>query len=622
MGRYSNCPSTTGMRYDQNLMEFYQLYYLLFGSCALNVLRGPTHFSDVMTHSSGINFPVPSLAAIKKMKMHYSKSAQPRLIHATLDMFQEKAKEGKQFVISFDGMKVSRGCKGTCDGDVNLWGIEGPPNVRNALINLENNTKYTNHLNRKLNEENISIHRIQIEGVHLRLTKKLDRMRKRLMGEYLLERKLQNLKYKNPRVADLFEHSLCHIFQHTTQLENCVNRTLNIIVDMCKILTHMNGVSSLIPETRFVQLHKQPNFFPLLPAEFVSLYLDLELKENTQFCSQRSEIWHCLRKRARVTGSTMFKALGFESLKAEKEHVYVFGKGRPPKDVDPENEIHAVATLVGCIMPVLLAPCYIFLECGPAFIHGLSRKNLIEVSMDGIVQCKNGELCTHDHRGRKKIAVEVECHCPSDDFPKFPMYRLPTRYVPQMLAEMAVHGAEELWLLSYMLYSMTVSVVYFDITLWEKLPHLTESKYGSENVAIPTKLHPASKSLKADLVKFIDAHTQYICEVPSFRGEMIVNVPDEYISPYAVVDVPNPNVLDFMFLMELTQIAVEVCNLLFTKIHEVMREQSSELIMFVISDKDRMQSTDSPMSAPLGFALKGSCLSNKQVHHLINTMQG
>ena len=101
----------------------------------------------------------------------------------------------------------------------------------------------------------------------------------------------------------------------------------------------------------------------------------------------------------------------------------------------------------------------------------------------------------------------------------------------------------------------------FDVTLWEKLLHLTESKYGDKNVAIPMKLHPASKSLEADLVKFIDTHTRYICEVPSFRGEMIVNLPDECISPYAVVDVPNPNVLDFMFLMESTQIAVEECNL-------------------------------------------------------------
>ena len=76
MGRYSNCPSTTGMRYDTSLMEFYQLYYLLFRSCVLNVLRGPTHFSNVVTRScrkgqydptsSRINFPIPSLPAMKK----------------------------------------------------------------------------------------------------------------------------------------------------------------------------------------------------------------------------------------------------------------------------------------------------------------------------------------------------------------------------------------------------------------------------------------------------------------------------------------------------------------------------------------------------------------------------
>ena len=134
-------------------MEFYELYYLLFGSCTLIVLRGPTHFSDVVTGSCEkgqydlsslrINFPIPSLAAIKKMKTRYSKLVQPGLIDPTLDIFEEKAKEGKKFVISFDGMKVSRGCKDTYGGDINLWGIEGPPNVTSALKNLERNTKYT-----------------------------------------------------------------------------------------------------------------------------------------------------------------------------------------------------------------------------------------------------------------------------------------------------------------------------------------------------------------------------------------------------------------------------------------------------------------------------------------------
>ena len=86
-------------------MEFYQLYYLLFGSCALNVLREPTHFSNVVTgscekgqydaSSSRINFSYSQFGSHKKMKMHYSKSVQPGLIHAMLDIFEEKAKDGK-----------------------------------------------------------------------------------------------------------------------------------------------------------------------------------------------------------------------------------------------------------------------------------------------------------------------------------------------------------------------------------------------------------------------------------------------------------------------------------------------------------------------------------------------
>ena len=110
--------------------------------------------------------------------MHYSKSVQPGLIDATLDMFEEKATGGKQFVISFDGMKVSRGCKGTYDGGVNLWSIEGPPSVTSGLKNLQSNIQYTSHLKRKINEENINIHRLQVEGVHLCLVKKLEKMRK------------------------------------------------------------------------------------------------------------------------------------------------------------------------------------------------------------------------------------------------------------------------------------------------------------------------------------------------------------------------------------------------------------------------------------------------------------
>ena len=79
--------------------------------------------------------------------------------------------------------------------------------------------------------------------------------------------------------------------------------------------------------------------------------------------------------------------------------------------------------------------------------------------------------------------------------------------------------------------------------------------------------------------------------------------------------------MDVQHVMESTRIHTEECSLLFKRMHEVMREQACELILFVISDKDCLQDDLSPTSGPVVFALKGSCLSNKQLHHLIDTVR-
>ena len=75
----------------------------------------------------------------------------------------------------------------------------------------------------------------------------------------------------------------------------------------------------------------------------------------------------------------MMKALGFDTLKAEKQHVNVCVKKRPaPEFTDEvkkyiqfrkESEVHAISTLVG------LTKCYSFYEVGPQFIQGQNRAN-------------------------------------------------------------------------------------------------------------------------------------------------------------------------------------------------------------------------------------------------------
>ena len=87
---------------------------------------------------------------------------------------------------------------------------------------------------------------------------------------------------------------------------------------------------------------------------------------------------------------------------------------------------------------------------------------------------------------------------------------MPTCHVPQTLCEMAVNNVNELWLLSFTLYSMSIIIVYFDPNLWAKLMDLAEGKYGGDKVSVPTKLHHVSKSLKVEVMNFVDTHTDVL----------------------------------------------------------------------------------------------------------------
>ena len=174
-----------------------------------------------------------------------------------------------------------------------------------------------------------------------------------------------------------------------------MNCTLQLNIDICSILGQLNGSSCCVAENKYVKLQKQPNFFGLLPSEYVSCHMNLEIEPNTKYCSQYSTLWWKLCKKAIITGSTLYKGLGFETLKAEREHINIFVKNRPTPQVPPEvqkymefgknNKAHAISTLVSTFLPALKPSCHNFYEAGSRFIHRKICRNMIEVSPDGMI---------------------------------------------------------------------------------------------------------------------------------------------------------------------------------------------------------------------------------------------
>ena len=109
---------------------------------------------------------------------------------------------------------------------------------------------------------------------------------------------------------------------------------------------------------------------------------------------QRSDIWHALRKRSCLTGSTLHSAIGFRELTEQKMHFSKFMEGHE-MSVTPEterrlqhgvkHEINAVATLIGRFLPAFY-PEAIFIEEGCYIIPGVRSDILGVVSPDGSIR--------------------------------------------------------------------------------------------------------------------------------------------------------------------------------------------------------------------------------------------
>ena len=94
-----------------------------------------------------------------------------------------------------------------------------------------------------------------------------------------------------------------------------------------------------------------------------------------------------------------------------------------------------------------------------------------------------------------------------------------------------------------------------------------------------------------------------------------------YISPYSTTSIFLDNKPDYPHMFAQSCLICDEAQLILEKIHNVLRLQASELLVFMISDKDRLQDSSALNSIPLAYALKGRCLSNSEWRYLINKVR-
>ena len=133
---------------------------------------------------------------------------------------------------------------------------------------------------------------------------------------------------------------------------------------------------------------------------------------------------------------------------------------------------------------------------------------------------------------------------------------------------------------------------------------LAECKYGIPKPVVPIQLHEESKSLRLEMMTFIRSPSRSVCKVPSFRGEIEINFPQFYLSPYSTMSMFLENKPDYLNMFAMSWIISDQAQMIIKKIHDVLRLQAIELLVFMISDEDRLQDSSALNSMPLAYALK------------------
>ena len=116
----------------------------------------------------------------------------------------------------------------------------------------------------------------------------------------------------------------------------------------------LSGIKSLYTQGKIVDLTLQSNYYCLLGIN--------NCNKESRKIKQLSEKWFELRKEAKVTGSTLHRAIGLGTLKEAQAHFESVYNGveKPEPSHNKkkamkhgrDNEINTVATLVGKLLPV------------------------------------------------------------------------------------------------------------------------------------------------------------------------------------------------------------------------------------------------------------------------------
>ena len=387
--KWYNCRSTTDMQYRDETRLFWRVVYKILHGTAIRLFSGMKSLGQVVNgemsrgelspQESQINFAVPDVHNLRGSDIvTIDKEIQPGVIHQSLDL---KSKSQRSMVLSVDGKKVATGLNDV-NGDINLFGFE-KPNLEEAKQRISEEFLIIDQLQSSIDASNKDQHLTvgSITSAVLMISTRIKDLRKLYQSQTFMMKKFLKAAGNYWRKSKyLYAISGIHAVLHP--IRQCVQTLLDANGKLLGMGATLQNKSESFSSTT-VNKEFQPNWS--------SLHSDSHDLAVSRLLQQRSPEWHSVRDTFPLTGSTLYRALGFDTLKSMKSHMSIFRRLTEKEQFSDEikeklehgtkNEVNGIATLVGMVIPHYF-PNLHYVEEGSHIVMNKDQP-LLFVSPDG-----------------------------------------------------------------------------------------------------------------------------------------------------------------------------------------------------------------------------------------------
>lgn len=327
-------PSIRSMRYSDEVKLFWRLGQKLFHGRFLRFMSGfkvTDTTEETADHpypntvNSNINFAVPDRKMLTASASVLPSDIKPGIL-PTLAMLPHTG-QPKSYKLCVDGKKINHSAYSK-EGCINLFGFEEKPTAQELSDRLQEELAHISKVKTMIDlldptgETCVSTGHSGLATEAL-ITSKIISNRLMDLRQAKVKKNLALEKFKGlggpawKSSKYMFVISAFHTLLH--EINDTIDTAVELLDSSGQTVSQINGLSDTYVSGNKVLLNTQSNYVCLAGIQAILDDQKDALLEHSRFIQQRTDQWFRIRELGKVTGSTIYRAVGLANLKTQKE---------------------------------------------------------------------------------------------------------------------------------------------------------------------------------------------------------------------------------------------------------------------------------------------------------------